>query len=281
MAFSENAFGPTDASSITLFQNGTTAMGPVTISGSGTGVIDLQTSTALAPNDWVLMHYQPTSGANAFTDVLGNAYSSPAGGVNLAIGNLQSNTINLSGLGLTSGATLIGNSGADILVGTNQSDVVWGGPGGDTMTGGAGTDSFVIYQGDSPGLSSVSVGAGGTPGVFGDGDKFTLNNGFDRITDFSTGEVITFQSPLDFNLPNPASIGPGFPASVVVPDNSFYTVQGNLVGNVFTVNSTTGTDTLINYDSSTTALQMTTVVLSGVTLSQLLQTAGSNTITHV
>jgi len=58
------------------------------------------------------------------------------------------------------GLTLTGNAGDNILFGASGNDIINGGVGNDAMTGGAGDDTFV----------------------------FTLGDGFDNVTDFTTGD---------------------------------------------------------------------------------------------
>jgi hypothetical protein len=102
----------------------------------------------------------------------------------------------------------------------------------------------------------------------------------DRITDFATGEGIGLEPP-EYSNETPLSWMGTMPNNGVATNQKFFMVQGNLAGNQFTVNSSTGTDTLVVYDGdSTGGVTQTGIVLSGVTLTQLQAYTGGNWISH-
>ncbi len=158
------------------------------------------------------------------------------------------------------------------------------------MTGGGGVDEFQFTQGDSP-VGVVNLGG---DSVLGNGDTFTFAGGVDRITDLSSGEGLYLTAgEEEFGIqggPGWMGVWPATPATASLPTNGQATDQGlffvqgafNTGTNVFTVDDTSGTDTLVVYDGDSSAsVTQTGIVLSGVTLSELQAYTGNSWISHV
>jgi hypothetical protein len=108
-----------------------------------------------------------------------------------------------------------------------------------------------------------------------------FGGGVDRITDLSSGEGMSFQGAQYQNLPNIFYQGTAS-TNGQVNDQKYMLVQGDFSGNTFTVNTTSGADTLVVYDgnASVGSVTQTGVVLSGVTLAQLQAYTSSNWLQH-
>jgi hypothetical protein len=122
--------------------------------------------------------------------------------------------------------------------------------------------------------------------VFGNNDTFTFSSGVDRITDLSSGEGFNLDvAGADYGVQGSVTfMGASLPTNGQATDQGFFLVQGsfNTGTNVFTVDDTSGTDTLVVYDGDSSAsVTQTGIVLSGVTLSELQAYTGSNWISHV
>jgi hypothetical protein len=227
-----------------------------------------------------LQKFLATDPTNGTHDALGNTNVSPVGGLNVVRGSDGDNTIDLSGL--TSLANINSNAGNDTIIGSAFNDLIQGGVGADTLTGGGGNDSFLFLQGESS-TGVVNLNAGGLIGVLDNGDTFTFANGVDRITDFSTGDNLNMLAPDNSNLPFPSWMGSTPPANGLATNNGFFTVQGSFNGtSTFTVNNTTGTDSLVVYDGDpSTGATQSVIVLTGVTTAQLFSLPGNHFISHV
>lgn len=282
---------------LSLDLNGTTAM---TITNGalsdGNRVLDVHTTTTLAPTDWVMLHYGATDATNAIADLAGNLLMNDpadAWGGN-AIGGNADNVIDLSGVAFNQASLhydLNGAAGNDTLIGSNGDDFLDGGTGADLLTGGAGSDEFHFAQGDSPVISALNLGA---DNMLGDGDTFSFGNGVDVVTDLSAGEGFNLNKPLSDILgydQGAVFMGTGFNLPVLPFDGKatnqgFYLVQGNFSGShtngSFTVDMTAGTDTLVVYDGDATqAVTQTAIVLQHVTLADLTFNPGSNWVSHI
>jgi Ca2+-binding RTX toxin-like protein len=86
----------------------------------------------------------------------------------------------------TSGASIIGGSGADSLIGGIGSDSLSGGLGNDTITAGAGADTITGGRG----MDSLTGGAGSDTFVFAAGQTGQAT-GSDTVSDFAKGAVNT------------------------------------------------------------------------------------------
>jgi hypothetical protein len=284
---SENAFASTNLA-LPMFKNGTTAMNITSIGGNGTTSLSVHTNQTLAATDWVLLNYNGTTVADAFSDSSGNvmADDSTEQMSGEAWGGSGNNTINLSARAVanptTDGYSMEGFAGNDILTGSAGDDWIAGGMGADTLSGGNGGDSYTFEQGDSPAVTGKNLGV---DGVLNTGDTFSFASGVDRITDFSSGD-----SGFDLDIPLGDVFGnagaPGYmgsmPSNGLATDQGYFAVQGNYAGTTFTVNTVAGADSLIVWDGdSSSAVTQTGLVLSGVTLAELNLYAGNNWISHV
>ena len=85
--------------------------------------------------------------------------------------------------------TIAGSTKADVLDGGAGNDIIWGGKGNDSILGGAGNDSLVGYAGND----TLWGGAGNdtlTGGAGVDTFIYTANTGTDRITDFTSSDLL-------------------------------------------------------------------------------------------
>ena len=272
---------------LALSLNGSTAMTGMTTAASG-NVLSVATSTTVGATDWVLMDYSGVDATNSLSDTAGNILSPGGSHYFRAMGANGDNTINLSNaINFPSGTDydIFGNAGNDTITGHAGKDFINGGTGADLMTGNGdnglsdGHDNYYFAQGDST-AGTLNLAAGGNAGLLDNGDTFTFASGVDRITDFATGQGIGLEPP-KYSNETPLSWMGSTPNNGVATNQKFFMVQGNLAGNQFTVNSSTGTDTLVMYDGdSTGGVTQTGIVLSGVTLTQLQAYTGGNWISH-
>ena len=115
-----------------------------------------------------------------------NNYIMPANVEAASVGTASGLRIDGSG---TAGIALYGNAGGDTLVGTSGADTINGGDGDDMLYGRAGNDSISGGNGND-----WLIGEGGndilTGGAGNDRFVFTLGDGLDTITDFTSGDLI-------------------------------------------------------------------------------------------
>ncbi len=132
----------------------------------------------------------------------------------------------------------------DTIDGGAGNDTIEGGQGVDSLTGGTGTDVFRFSISESGAYTFAEVaGAGGVS----TGDTFT--GSFDVVTDFVAGTD-----------------------SIVASTGTLASVRGNYVGNVFTVDTSAGVDTLAYFGGMG-------VVLRGITsMSVINGTAAADTL---
>jgi len=124
-------------------------------------------------------------------------------------GTVLGQTVNVSGLSNSGGATITTGSGRDTITGTAAADTVIAGSGADTVTLGAGNDTFTLNVPLDTGIITNNTGAtvngianaaglavtrGSTPGITfvsgytpTGGDVVSTSN-FDKVLDFSIGD---------------------------------------------------------------------------------------------
>jgi Ca2+-binding RTX toxin-like protein len=178
-----------------------------------------------------------------------------------------------------------GGGGNDILNGLGAADRLFGDAGADTLNGGAGVDQYVFKQGDSPVVTFAHSAANASATVVTTGDTFSFVAGADVITSggfdvfgvngdkinfFSDGANITNINPMTNN-----GVGLLIPGNGLVTDQQYFVVQGNYSGNIFTVNTASGTDSLVVYDGDlSSGVTQTGLVIQGVAPSLLTQQWG-------
>lgn len=187
---------------------------------------------------------------------------------------------------LTGGAgndVMRGGAGNDTLAGLGGNDRLVGGAGVDTLDGGANADQYVFNQGDSPVVTFAHSQANASASVVTTGDTFTFAAGADLIVNngFQAGDTINFQvDGPNFTNPNPMNGGASIPANGLVADQQYFAVRGDFAGNIFTVNTASGADSLVVYDGDqSNAVLQTGLVIQGSAPSQLVQQWGQ--IYHV
>ncbi len=263
----------------TLLKNGTTAMSVTGISGSGSNTLTLQTSTTLAATDYVLISYNSATGN--IVDASNNKAEDILPGV--AIGGSADTVINLTG---KSGAYTLydPNGGNDTLTGTADDNFIIGGLGADILNGGEGSDEYKFFQGDSP-IVTLNAGA---DGILNTGDTFNfvsgmadiISGGFDVASE--EGDRIWLQAEGGTPLHNALTDNGENPVNGKVGDQQYFLTRGNYASGVFTVNTTSGLDTLVVYDGDPaeggydisgqpdgTGISQTGLVVSGITPQQL------------
>ncbi|MBI5660170.1 MAG: hypothetical protein HZC43_11635 [Nitrosomonadales bacterium] len=285
--FSENASGPTNPADValTLSKNGITPMAITGAEGNGTMSMTIHTNQSLASSDWVLLNYNGTTTANGIADAAGNVMlnDAPPGYGGSAEGGSSDSFIDLSNtttFAATAGYDISGGLGNDTIIGSASHDWIMGGAGADTMTGGVGPDHFSFIQDNSCFISFDNPS--GTAG----GGSFTFTGGIDIITDFSpsvpglppTESSDTFSlkatdSDIPGSMGNVLDLIIAAPSDGLAVDQSFYMVKGNYSVGQFTVNLTTGQDTLVVYDSSA-SLGITTT--SGIVMLNTATGGGGN-----
>ncbi len=265
-----------------------TGLGSVQLNGSGASITTtvttngnqavLNVSTTLANSDWVLM-----TGGSDIQDAAGNTLV--AGG-KIAQGSSGANNINVSAL--TAGLSVNGGAGNDTLTGTAFADTIVGGVGADSLDGGAGNDVFFFRQGDSTAAAFVDANASGTLNT---GDRFEFAAGVDVISGGfnntgTSGDRAVFASNGGATIPVyamgnllqnavyktytfngitvPASRDGAAPADGQLINQGYYLVRGDYAANAFTVNTTSGKDTLVVYDGdSSAAVSQSAFVIQG------------------
>ncbi len=273
--FTENVFATTSVA-LSMLKNGVTTMTITSVTGNGTDALQINTNQTLLDTDWVLMDYNGSDTTNGVRDAANNVLldDSEPGSGGFAEGGSGNNTIDLSAKVDGTYYDINGNAGDDTLVGGAGGDWINGGAGADTLTGSGGGDEFKLDQGDSPEVTGKVLGV---DGVLNTGDTFSFANGVDRITDLSSDEGIELGvslSDLFGNSGAPSYMG-NVPANGLATDQGYFAVQGNYVAGTFTVNSSTGSDTLIVWDGdSSNMVTQTGIVLSGVQATDL-QLGGS------
>ncbi|WP_374319622.1 Ig-like domain-containing protein [Aquabacterium sp.] len=288
LKMSEKLASTTDITGFSAYLNGD---GTNIVSSVSTTANQLQInfSSSLTAGDWVMFNHT----GSLVTDLNSHIWNFASAGA--AIAYSGDTTIDLSGTSanyelidlsggngtLTGGSGdnyMEGNDGDDVLSGNDGSDNMEGGDGDDALdggdgddhllggadaddlTGGAGADTFVFNQGDS---TAVAFADNGTVGV-NTGDTFTFTGGSaDVITDFSdVGDTIQLNSSNGMQSQTGSFTG-------IVGDQKYAVVVGsyNATSHVFTVDTATGTDSLLVYDGSeaTGTVTQTAVVLVGVT----------------
>ncbi len=265
---------------------GTGTAATILVNGAGTDVVTARnasgntitftTSATLAQTDWLLF----TSGSNT-ADGAGNAGN--AGNLALVGGSganvINGTGVNVSGVTGTSTVNISAYGGNDQITGTAAADVIWGGAGADTVSGGLGADQFRFIQGDS---TAVTVAVGGDA-TLNTGDIFTFTSRAADVVHGSFDVAGTSAAGGDriqlFSLANQSNpTGVTAPTNGLVTDQKFFTVQGNYDGvSSFTVNTTSGLDTLVVYDGdATSGVTQTALVVQGHTPTTL--TVSGNTL---
>ena len=132
---------------------------------------------------------------------------------------------------------VVDGSGANTLVGGGGKDSLTGAGGADTLTGGEGIDRFIQTDGATAVISAASITAGGLK----TGDTITV--AADVVTDFTTGTdkiEVTSKANGIVNLK-----GIGTDTLTAINANSVAYVRGDFSSGVFTVDTTSGGDTLL------------------------------------
>ncbi|MBK9205680.1 MAG: hypothetical protein IPL73_25285 [Candidatus Obscuribacter sp.] len=150
------------------------------------------------------------------------------------------------------GCGIGGNAGDDSITGSAFNDLIAAGTGADLVNGGAGADQVVFYQGDSTAVTYADASASGTVN---DGDTFTFTGGVDIVA--GSGFSVTGITGDKINLAaGPAQYGLGsmaLPACWPGEQPAVLPGARQPVGGSFTVNTTSGADTLVVYDGDVTA----------------------------
>jgi len=153
--------------------------------------------------------------------------------------------------------SVTGGSGADTITTGGGADTITGGTGADTINvgGGANTVNFAVADAIR---ATVDLTQGDDPAALDDGDTFT--GVFDQIFSIASGDTLDF---LALTLASEAADG-GAGA------NKYQSIQGTYAAGVFTVDGTTGTDTLIVWNDGTNGDNAVVLVgivdLTGVTI---------------
>jgi len=153
--------------------------------------------------------------------------------------------------------SVTGGSGADTITTGGGDDTITGGTGADTINvgGGANTVNFAVADAIR---ATVDLTQGDDPAALDDGDTFT--GVFDQIFSIASGDTLDF---LALTLASEAADG-GAGA------NKYQSIQGTYAAGVFTVDGTTGTDTLIVWNDGTNGDNAVVLVgivdLTGVTI---------------
>jgi trimeric autotransporter adhesin len=173
----------------------------------------------------------------------------------IALGNFT----NAITAGSTGGTVVVtGGTGADTIVITTGNSTVNGGGGADVITAGAGVDTINVGEGNNTVnfaaanavRAVVDLTLGATAGLD-DGDTFT--GVFDTVASLAANDTLDF---LALTLAVEADDG-GAGA------NSYQLIQGTYAAGVFTVDGTTGLDTLLLWNDA--ANGDNAVVLTGIT----------------
>ena len=163
---------------------------------------------------------------------------------------------------------IYGGGGNDRIIGHKGVDWISGGAGAGTLTGGLGIDDFLFDQGDSPAVTGLNLGSDGSLNT---GDTFSFANGVDCITDFTRGDRTELAHPTADENGNVRYMGSA-PSNGLATNQGYFVVQGDYNANtgIFTVYTSTGSDTLIVWDGDPTGgVIQTGIVLSGVTPDKL------------
>ena len=257
--------------------NGVGASITTSVSANG-NLITLGVSAPLATTDWLLL----TGG----TDIQDAAANALVAGGQIAQGGSGANSINVSSL--TAGIVVNGGAGNDTLIGSAFADYIVGGVGADSLDGGAGNDVYVFRQGDSTSAVFVDVN---TIGSLNTGDRFEFAAGVDVISggfsnNGNSSDAVVFAASGGASIPVyamgnsltnapyktytingitvPALRDGTAPADGKLVDQGYYLVRGDYVANAFTVNTTSGQDTLVVYDGdSTSGITQSALVIQG------------------
>ena len=270
--FSESVTRPSSPM-MTLQKNGGTVYNLTSTDASGATLTFNGSGLSLAATDWALFTYQGQDSNTALKDAAGNTLIADISGI--AFGGSDNNTINLSSYEWPEGADIEGMGGNDTITGTAYDDWISGGVGADKLSSGSvdDYDEFGFEQGDSPAITGLNLGG---DSQLGNGDTFSFANGVDQIMDFSYGDSVYLEARngwlngtegLGEMSDFPLSWTYYYPADGLVSDQGFFLVQGgyNATSKVFTVNDSTGADTLIVYDGDSSAgMSQTGLVLMGV-----------------
>jgi len=152
--------------------------------------------------------------------------------------------------------SITGGSGADTITTGGGADTITGGTGADIINvgGGANTVNFAVADAIRATVD-LTQGAGG-----GLDDNDTFTGVFDQISSIASGDTLDF---LGLTLANEVADG-GAGA------NKYQAIQGTYAAGVFTVDGTTGTDTLILWNDGTNGDNAVVLVgivdLTGVTI---------------
>ena len=259
-----------------------TAAGTPTVSGS---TVTVTSSTVFAAGDYVVITptdrtHQSVTDATGQTGLLFDASaagvvigSTAAGGngtidISAVTGSGVSTTSNLMVQSWSGNNTIVGNagnnqivtgSGSDVITAGAGDDMIYAGTGSDAIDAGTGADKLVFFQGDS-GTGVVNVAAGGVSTVLDTGDTITfggktdvITGGFGQVGRHGDRVELINHSVVTQQLSQITS------TNGLVGDQQFALVQGNynVDTGVFTVNTSTGADTVVIYDGVSRSLGQT------------------------
>jgi len=174
-----------------------------------------------------------TGYTDTITGGLGNDVLSGGAGADTISGGAGDDVIT----GGTGTGSLVGGDGADTITGGSSVDSITGGAGVDSLAGGTGSDIFYFAGVSGTDTGALSTAASATATVIGtavttaassiaDSTTFYWVGNLDRITDFATGDSITF-----------TGTGVSAGTAQTLANNSSNYIKGYVVGSVFTAYS--------------------------------------------
>jgi len=174
-----------------------------------------------------------TGYTDTITGGLGNDVLSGGAGADTISGGAGDDVIT----GGTGTGSLVGGDGADTITGGSSVDSITGGAGVDSLAGGTGSDIFYFVGVSGTDTGALSTAASATATVIGtavtaaatsitDSTTFYWVGNLDRITDFATGDAISF-----------TGTGVAAGTAQTLANNSSNYIKGYVVGSVFTAYS--------------------------------------------
>jgi hypothetical protein len=206
-------------------------------------------------------------------------------------------TVNLSGLLNSGGATITTGSGRDTITGTAGNDTILGGSGADTLTGNGGTDTFTLSSPTDTGVITNNTGAtvnglttgtglavtrGSTPGITvvsgytpTGGDVLSTST-FDKILDFAIGDRVNPNTSTSQITPAAWTLGTVWNGHGTANKDMLLSGTYDAAAQTFTLSSS-GTSTLYVFDHDDDGAGTTfgAIVLVGYTT--VITTTGAST----